>query len=161
MNFAQRYFNRFFLRKTTCFYPIVLVSSSLLSRKVQNNLMRIPMKKIECSVTCFQFICFMVFLRIFLLFYIWAQIDYDLISCDIFIFRPRVTSSGHSLLKSRNHRVKMWINERSEWGRVRHLFKLSLKSSKETGIELYKTILIRKKKFKMNLNHSNINIEQG
>ena len=77
-----------------------------------------PLRYQECKVACFQFICSMVVLSIFL-FYIWAQIeiDCDLISCDIFIFQPRVTSSGHSLLKSRDHRVKMWINERSEFVR--------------------------------------------
>ena len=59
---------------------------------------------------------------------------------------------------SRDHHVKMWINEISEWVRVRYLIKLILKNSKETGIALYKTILIRKK---VDLNHNNINIEQS
>ena len=90
----------------TCFYPVAFVFPSWLNCKVRNCLMRILRKLIECSVTYFQFICFMVVLRIFL-FYIWAQIetDYSLISCDIFIFRPWLTSSGHFLLKTRDFPV--------------------------------------------------------
>ena len=71
--------------------------------------------------------------------------------------RPWVTSFGHSILESRDHRVKIRINERSEWVRVRYLIKLSLKAQnkRELGFIRY---FIRKGKAKLNPN--NINIEQ-
>ena len=53
----------------------------------------------------------------------------------------------------------MWINERSEWVRVSYLIKLSLKSSKGTGIKLTRQFL--SEKIKVKLNSNNINIEQG
>ena len=64
--------------------------------------MCVPMKKIEFSVTCFHSYALWLFKEIFLsFFYIWVhiEIDYDLIACDVFIFRPKETSSGHSLMK--------------------------------------------------------------